>query len=89
MRLGALIKNMDDRNLYSPRPEVPFLGLSVTLVSQSIGVIHTPHWCSGGVRTSRRSTCEGHGCSLGDDIKAIISTLDKQIDAHKLEEFLL
>jgi hypothetical protein len=89
MRLGSLIKHMDDRNLYSPRPEVPFLGLSVTLVRESISGILTPQWCLGGVRRTHRSNCEPHRCSLGDDFKAMIRTLDERIVAHKLEEFLL
>jgi hypothetical protein len=46
MRLGALIRQMADRRLYSPRPEAPFLGYGVARLIESIESMETPEWYS-------------------------------------------
>jgi hypothetical protein len=88
MRLGALIKQMKTLHLYSPRPKAPFVGLSVASLAVSLRFISTPEWYLGRKNGGLPYVNEKHTCSLGQDIERKVGSLDLQMDALKLEQFV-
>lgn len=66
--LGALTKGMDSLRLLSPRPEVPFSGLSLLHLCGKIRALESPEW----VNYTRSRYRESHGCTLHEVTETLV-----------------
>jgi hypothetical protein len=85
MNLGTLIKYMNMRGIYSPRPGRPFYGFSVAVAVLIVNNFRSPSWCdrnSGGHRS-----CYPHDCSVMSEIKGEIASLKDSMQGLVLEDF--
>ncbi|OCK73849.1 hypothetical protein K432DRAFT_430359 [Lepidopterella palustris CBS 459.81] len=84
--LGALIKQMDNRKLFLPRPVASFEGYSAAEVAEFVRTIYTPEWCSISKKSSQRA--RPHSCSLRNYVDPIISDYDASMDDVAIESYL-
>lgn len=71
MHLGALIKQLHSRNLWRPRPEAPFIGISINHLKLSLSHILSSRSVTG---------CYGKCPSL----EQLISPITKKLDAENV-----
>jgi hypothetical protein len=83
--LGALIKKVQTRGLFSPRPVEPFLGLSATVRAENIRSIKSPAWCS---YRGANKKCRIHPCTLYSFINPVIDEMDDQMKDLALDMYL-
>lgn len=83
MRYGVLSKELNARGLFSPRPQIPYLGYTFEEVAASLREIRDPHWChakKGGPSQPRSRNCHPHTCRLSSIIDSIIDSVDSQLN---------
>ena len=83
--LGALTKQMHARGLLSPRPAIPFLGLSSAEIAKSVRTFQSPRWCSSVGSYSHRY-CGEHSCSLKSNLNPIFDSLENSMGGLTLED---
>jgi hypothetical protein len=71
--LGALTKELDARNLLSPRPVPPFSGFSFEPTAESLSAIRSPCWYTRGQSYHQNI----HRCTLNQHIDPIINSLNQ------------
>ena len=81
MLLGALTKQMDGFNLFSPRPVIPFLGYSANAVAESIRSVMTPDWCL--------SNRKPHRCNLHDLMNPVVGSFQADMEEVASEQYYL
>jgi hypothetical protein len=80
MLLGALTKEMHARHLLSPRPAIPFPGLSYAEIAKSIGTFRSPKW------TCRGRPCDREHNRLYVDLDSIVYSVEGSMGGLTLED---
>jgi hypothetical protein len=78
--LGALTKEMHARHLLSPRPAIPFPGLSFAEIAESVRAFRSPRWWS------QYGTRSRHNCSLDADLNSIVDSVENSMGGLTLED---
>ena len=83
IRLGALVKQMHTRTLYSPRPETPFRGYCVLQTARHVREFKDPKWNPPHVHgwTSK--------CKLSSKIKIMVDSVTQNVKGLVLKDYLV
>ncbi|RYO65256.1 hypothetical protein AA0113_g5273 [Alternaria arborescens] len=77
--LGSVTKELSRLNFMSPRPEVPFPGLSFDRTCELVGAMQSPWWYSANGSYSR-----AHSCTLNAAMKTLIEDVSTAVGGLNL-----
>ncbi|KAF2833437.1 hypothetical protein CC86DRAFT_389684 [Ophiobolus disseminans] len=84
--LGALTKQLDAHSLLSPRPKVPFTGLSFESMCGEVEIMKSPEWAIPNHDYHHRYERQ-HGCNLNGEVKAVVANAKASINGLGLDMF--
>lgn len=82
--LGALTKEMDSISLFSPRPEIPFYGLSFGKICEQVRKFNSPAWHHS---NSSGYSSYKHPCNLTNTVSSIVDDVVRGIEGLDLKTF--